>query len=157
MKIGELQHRVELQRYVEQPYQGHNVTREWHSIATVWAMIEPVSGLTMLDTKQVNQGVTHKITIRWFPNLTSEYWVLFKSRRFRIRSIVSPYETKDWHVLLVEEDGFAIDEFEMGDEMGDPLAQLINPTDVVYAGLSLLDIEETDLLLLTDAFLILRE
>lgn len=46
---------------------------------TVWAMVEPTTGTTLFDGTNTDQVISHKIYIRYSPNLTPEKWVEFPS------------------------------------------------------------------------------
>jgi SPP1 family predicted phage head-tail adaptor len=124
MEIGKLRARIEIQSYTEIQSGGHNTYKKWTTVKNVWADIDPVKGLVTLDTKQIGEKVTHKITIRYQPFITTEHWIYFNSRRYRIRSVRNLQERNRFLELLCEEDSIAIDEFEVGvEKVGDPLRE----------------------------------
>jgi SPP1 family predicted phage head-tail adaptor len=111
MNIGKLRLRVQIQRYTEKQDDTHRTYKNWETIHTVWASMEPVKGLVMLDTKNIGEGVTVKVTIRYQPYITTEHWLYMNSRRFRIRAVRNLIEQNKFIELLCEEDSLAIDEF----------------------------------------------
>lgn len=126
MKIGNLRHRVELQTYKEAQDAYHGTYTTWTTIRTLSAAIESVKGYITFDTQQINETITHKIMIRFQPDLviTSENWLLMNSRRFRIRNVQNLFEKERFLVLLCEEVFHAQQPFETGlSHTGDPLIQ----------------------------------
>jgi SPP1 family predicted phage head-tail adaptor len=103
MKISRLRHRIQLQKYAEIQDNNTGTIKTWTTFATVFADIEPVKGYVTFDTQQIDETVTHKITIRFYPAITSENWILMNSRRFRIRNVVNMLEKNRFMVLLCEE------------------------------------------------------
>lgn len=122
--IGDLRHRIKLQRYTETIKSMHGTNKYWETFATVFAEIIPVSGYVTFDTQQIEKKVTHKIRIRNYPNLNSEHWILFGARRFRIRNVSKELEQNKFMILLCEEIETLRDYFEVGvDQVGEPLVQ----------------------------------
>ncbi len=126
MEIGKLRQRVQIQTYSEIQDATFKTLKTFTTIATVFAEIKPVKGYVTFDTKQIDQTVTHKVTIRYQPYITSENWLYMNSRRFRIRSVRNIDERNRYLELLCEEDSLAFDNFEVNDEAaGDPLRNLL--------------------------------
>lgn len=124
--IGELRHVIEIQTYTEEQQGDYGQTRTWTTVKKVRAKIEPVSGMVKFDTMQINQTVTHKITIRFYPNVTSENWILFDNRRLRIRYVKNFLERTMWLELLCEEEFPATQGFQVDvNDVGDPLVETI--------------------------------
>ena len=71
-RIGDLRHRIQLQRYTEKEDSGHGTIKTWETIATVYANIIPVNGLVTFDTQQIDKKITHKIIIRYYPYISAE-------------------------------------------------------------------------------------
>ena len=106
--IGSLRNRISIQTYADTPTggsSGHGITPAWTTVATVWAAIEAHKGLVYYDGMQIGEGITHKISIR-MPSVavTTENWVLFGTRRFRIRFIRNIQERNRWLILECQED-----------------------------------------------------
>lgn len=128
--IGRLRHRVQIQSYSEVQDSTHGTIKTWTTLYTVFAEIVPVKGYTTFDTQQINEAVTHKITIRWQPYITSELWLLKDSRRFRIRNIRNLLERNRFLEMLCEEVFYGLDEFVVDtDAVEQPLSQELPPED----------------------------
>lgn len=128
ISIGNLRHRIAIQTYTEIPLGTSEVQKSWSTIDNCWANIEALQGLTYFDTQQIGKGITHKITIRYNPqiNVTAENWVFYMGKRFRIRFVKNIDERRRYLELLCEVEQLAIDNFEVGDEaVGDPLADVM--------------------------------
>ena len=88
--IGDLKHRVTLQnRSIESPDYGDadfdEDFKKLHGAATVWASVQPQQGKTIFDgVSQQDQEVTHLVYLRYDPLVTSETWIEFRERRFKI-------------------------------------------------------------------------
>lgn len=103
MNIGLLKHNVAIQTYTEGELSAYKTNKTWTSIAIVKGKLETVNGLITMDTMQINQKITHKVYIRYYPNLTTEHWLLINLRRFRIRSIINKWELNKLLELFCEE------------------------------------------------------
>jgi SPP1 family predicted phage head-tail adaptor len=126
MDIGSLRLRVQIQTYTEAQDNTHRTIKTWTTVKTVWADIQPVKGLVTFDTKQIGEGVTHKITVRYQPNINTEHWLYMNSRRFRIRSVRNLQERNRYLELLCEEDSLAIHNFTVNeDAVENPLQDLL--------------------------------
>lgn len=122
--IGRMRHRMQIQRYSEVQDNSHGTTKTWTTISTVFAEMVAVKGYTTFDTQQINEAVTHKITIRYQPYITSELWLLMNSRRFRIRNVRNLSERNRFLELLCEEVFHAFDNFTVDvDAVEQPLRQ----------------------------------
>lgn len=71
-------------------YGGSAVT--WSTLATVWAIIEPMSGREVLQSEQLQSRVTHKVTIRYNATLKStatgaKYRISYDGRLFPIKFV----------------------------------------------------------------------
>ena len=78
-------------------------TRTWTTFATVWADIAPVGARELQAGDAANLQVTHRITIRWLSDLTSDKRVLFGSRVFQIVGIRNIEERNEYLELLALE------------------------------------------------------
>jgi len=122
--IGSLRHRMQIQTYKETHSGNHDTNRVWTTIQTVYASIKNAKGTVTFGLQQIEQNITHKITIRYIPNVTTENWLLMESRRFRIRDVTDVIEKKRFLILSCEEVFIAQDAFVTGsDSTGEPLRQ----------------------------------
>lgn len=122
MEIGDLRSRIYLQTYTETPVGNHDVNPVWTSIKGVWAKIVPAKALTVMLSMQTDKAITHKIYIRYQENITTEHWILFESKRYRIRGVVNMQQRNRFLELSCEEVGYAQSNFRTGiNHTGDPL------------------------------------
>ena len=89
MRVGRLRHRVELQEATETRGDYGDVTREWSTIATRWAGIEPMSGREIMQADQVNAKLSHRVRMRYDADVTPAKRLKFGSRIFDISSVIN--------------------------------------------------------------------
>ncbi len=106
---GALRHAIIIQSLADTPTgttTGSDITTTYTNLYTLRARIEALKGTVYFDTKQIGEGITHKITIRKYSSaITTEHWILWDSRRFRIRAVRDLFERKRWTEFLCEEEG----------------------------------------------------
>ncbi|KRE33424.1 phage head closure protein [Paenibacillus sp. Soil724D2] len=73
---------------------------QWDDIITVKAGVYPISGKDYISAVQVNSEITHKISLRFVPNITADMRVKFGSRLFTIIAILN-FQEKDRELQLV--------------------------------------------------------
>jgi len=103
MRIGQLRHRVELQRPVDNQDGYGEVKRTYTTDTTVWASIEPLQGREFEYAQQISAETTLKITIRYNSNVTPKYRLKFGTRIFEITSLINPKERNEYLVLMCKE------------------------------------------------------
>ena len=107
LRVGGLRHRLVIQ--AESPQadagggQGADPWADPTSVATVWGRIEPLSGGERLRAMQLEDKVTHRITIRYRTGLTAKMRIAFGERVFNIRAVVDLEERNRLLELLCEE------------------------------------------------------
>lgn len=90
MKIGHLRHRITIEDYKEVGRNQYNEPiYDWDVLAEVWASIEPISGREYWANVQIMAEVTHRIRIRYLPELKPTMLIKFKGREFNITSIIN--------------------------------------------------------------------
>ena len=84
--IGDLDTEITIQsRDITSPYSNNvDFTETFTGKATVWALINTVSGKTMFDGSGIERDVTHEIYIRYISGVTSEDWILHNGQRLDI-------------------------------------------------------------------------
>ncbi len=88
--------RVTIQR-VSQTTDGQGgFTEGWGEIATVWALIEPATGYEKMQAMQQSSPISHKLTIRYYSELTTKHRILFGERIFAIKEIINPNESNQF-------------------------------------------------------------
>lgn len=122
MKIGDLRHQV----LVMWPSQieevgGAGTYTSYTSISYLWARVEAITGLMQLDTKQIGEEVTHKITIRYYPLISTKHSIKWNDRNFEIRNVKNIDERNQYMELLVRENGRDVDTLTVGEPINQPL------------------------------------
>lgn len=104
VKIGDLRHRITFQSENKTPdgYRGHTST--WNDVVTVWGKVEPVSGREYYYANQLKNAISHKITIRFRPDITAELRAVFEKRTMKIESIINLLEQERFmEIRCIEE------------------------------------------------------
>lgn len=101
--IGKLRHRMALQQYYEVQDSTFKNVPNFVTITTLFAEIEDYKGRVFFNGQQTDKTITHKIKIRYQPNVTSENWLQMDSRRFRIRRVRDTLERHRFLELDCEE------------------------------------------------------
>lgn len=103
MKIGDLRHRVVLQKKEITVDELKQQTENWTDIASVWAAIEPLSGREYFAARQLNEEVSVKITIRYRDDVTSDNRLVFNNKVFEVLSVIDPRERGKTLILMCRE------------------------------------------------------
>jgi SPP1 family predicted phage head-tail adaptor len=103
VRIGMLRHLVQLQEKAKTPDGGGGNAVTWNTYASVWGRMEPKSGTEPLEAGRLQAQITHELTIRHHPTVSTEHRVLFQNRAMQIRSILDMEERGRWMVLSLEE------------------------------------------------------
>jgi SPP1 family predicted phage head-tail adaptor len=82
---------------------GH--AESWNEVATVFAGIEPVSAANRFGAGQALETVTHRVTLRWRPDVKSGMRFVKAGRVFAILTVHDPDETMRYLVCRVREEG----------------------------------------------------
>ena len=101
---GELRHLVTIQSstYTQDAY-GEPTSGKFAPVCQVHAKIEPFRGREAFEARQVVSDVTHKVTMRYFPDLTSTMQLEHNGRTLRIQQITNLEERNVVHELLCVE------------------------------------------------------
>lgn len=126
MEIGRLQHRIKIATYRESMVPNSTNTNKFFSIIyNVWAKIAVANSKVYFNGVQTDETITHKITIRYQPIITTENWILFDGRFFRIRGVKNIDEKNRWLELACMEIGYDMDSFIVDvNSTGDALGQI---------------------------------
>lgn len=104
MEAGRLQHRVEIQKAIEIPDSFGEPLPTWVTQATRWAAVEPLSGRELFLAQQVQADVTHRVGLRFTPDVTPKMRVLFGERVLNIESVLDSTESGFELELLCKEE-----------------------------------------------------
>jgi len=105
--IGALRHRLTIQ--AERPItdggggQGNDPWADPAIVAVVWGRIEPLGGGERLRAMQIEDRLSHRITIRHRAGVTARMRVVFGQRIFNIRALVDVEERGRFLHLLCQE------------------------------------------------------
>lgn len=86
MRIGDLRHRVTLQRPTEGVDELGNPTTVWQDVATVWASVEPLRGQRQLVAQQAFGLVTYRIRMRYRRDVSVSWRVIWDGRVLEARA-----------------------------------------------------------------------
>lgn len=92
MRIGDLRHRVTLQYQTRVADVMGGAVVTWTDAAEVWAAIWPVSANETLQAAQQVMTISHRIRMRFRPDLRSSWRIKFGTRYFAIVSMINPNE-----------------------------------------------------------------
>jgi SPP1 family predicted phage head-tail adaptor len=103
---GLLRHRIAIEAGTRTPDAGGGTSNPWAApttVAEVWAAIQPLQGDERLRAQQLQSRVTHKIVLRYRPDIRTSHRVNFNGRIFNIRSVINLDERSRWLELMCEE------------------------------------------------------
>lgn len=103
VQVGELKHRLTLQFEDPQPDGQGGYTPIWTDLGVVWASVQPISGQEALVARQLQDSITHKVRMRWRPNVKAAMRLKWGTRLFNIRKVSNLDEGNVWLELRCEE------------------------------------------------------
>ncbi|MEP9371015.1 phage head closure protein [Mesorhizobium sp. KR1-2] len=100
---GQMRTELALEACTETPdgLGGHE--QAWSEVASVFAMIEPVSAQSVFGAGQMLETVTHRVTVRWREGVASGMRLKKAGRIFDILTVHDPDETGRYLVCRVKE------------------------------------------------------
>ncbi|BGI52712.1 MAG: phage head closure protein [Candidatus Hamiltonella defensa (Ceratovacuna japonica)] len=102
---GELNTRVTLRRRVDIPMDATGVQATHPDRFSVWATVRQVSATACQASAQTETTVTHRVTLRYRPALTTDYEVVARHQVFRVRRIRDLNSARRFLLLECEELG----------------------------------------------------
>ena len=110
IRAGRLNKRIELQREDATKDEYGSKAAEWVTVDYLWAEIAPLRGRELFAAHQVHAEVTHKVTVRQRPDLTSEMRFKYGARAFNIATM--PMNVREGNesieMMCVEVEGVAV-------------------------------------------------
>ena len=107
MRVGQLRHRVRLQRPGgARDAVGARITT-WTDVGVVWAQVEPLSGRDEMVAAQRQASTSHKVTIRYssaVAGVAADWRVVFGERILVVDNIINPDERNEMLELFCTED-----------------------------------------------------
>lgn len=104
IRIGDLRHRITLQTLALTSDGQGGQTEAWADLATVWAYVKPISANERLYAQKLEPLITHRVTIRYRTDVTSEMRFTYEGRKFQIKAPYSLDERKAFLVFDAQED-----------------------------------------------------
>ena len=103
-RIGKWRHQIAIQSLARaaRTATGSEV-ESWGTDATRWGSVEPLAGKETISGEKVQGEATHKIVMRYYAGMKSEFRLVHNSRNFEITSIVNVMEKEKLHVILAKE------------------------------------------------------
>jgi len=103
INAGQMRERVTVQRPVDRQSTLGEATLEWENIAEVSASIFNVRASDYFAAQQAGALVTHKVRIRFLPELTYQCRLVWRGKIMEIASIMER-EVRAVHEILARED-----------------------------------------------------
>ena len=97
MRAGELRHRITIQK-PDDAASSWGGDRSWHTYATVWASIRPISGSERISLRQDIGEITHIIRCRYIQGVTPAMRISFQGKTYSIES--PPMDIGSRHIEL---------------------------------------------------------
>jgi SPP1 family predicted phage head-tail adaptor len=101
--IGELNQRLALEEPIDTLDDIGGVTRVWNRVDDVWAMITPVSGREDFTAERAESVLTHRVLIRWRPDVTGAMRLRQNARHFAIHAALDWDENRRFMLLQCQE------------------------------------------------------
>lgn len=94
MRVGNLRHRVELQRQVSITGTRGQAVPSWVKVSDIWVDIEPLQGNQLISAQAVHAEVTSRIIARYRPDFATPAQIAslrikYKSRVFSLKSALN--------------------------------------------------------------------
>lgn len=103
MQVGKLRHRVQLQQLARNQDSFGEAVPSYATYSTVWASVEPLQGRELEHAQQISAEVSHRVTIRYNKNVTSEHRVVYGERTLEIEAVINPEERNEMLILMCKE------------------------------------------------------
>ncbi len=99
----DLRHTVTIQQESRVADGGGGYALTWTKVADARAAIEPLTGGERLRAMQLEDKVSHRVTIRYRGDVTAGMRLKFGTRLFNIRAVINPDERNCWLELMCDE------------------------------------------------------
>lgn len=104
VRAGVLRKRVEVQKFTTTQSDEGALRRTYFTENTVWANVNPISGLERIQGDRVKDVRTHRVTMKFYsPGIDATMRLIFETRIFEIISVVNIGERGCFTVLDVKE------------------------------------------------------
>jgi len=104
MRSGSLKHKVEIHSYTELENDFSETVKSWVKLHDAYASILPLKATEKFVSKRTKSEVTHKVLLRYIPNINPNMRIVFGSRVFEIDSVLNiREENKILQIIATEE------------------------------------------------------
>jgi SPP1 family predicted phage head-tail adaptor len=97
-----MRERVTIQRPTDKQSQFGEATLEWESLATVWAQVRNLGARDYFAAQQAGTLATHRILMRFHPQLTAQCRLVWRGRIMEITSVLESEDRREHEVLAKE-------------------------------------------------------
>jgi SPP1 family predicted phage head-tail adaptor len=102
-RIGDLDQRVALEQPVDTLDEIGGVERVWTNVDHVWAQVTPLSGREDFTGERELSVITHRVLIRWRPDVTGAMRLRLGERFLSIHAAIDWDERRRFLLLQCEE------------------------------------------------------
>lgn len=100
--VGKLRERVTIQQAAANVNSLGEAVLAWADVRTVWASVDGVGAREALEAGQQDTTISHRVRMRYVPELTQQMRFLWRSRILNIVSLLE-YGNRSEHVAICEE------------------------------------------------------
>lgn len=97
---GSYRHPITFQRQTSSTNEYGEKIISWTDIVTTRAGIYPISGKDYISAVESNSEITHKVNLRYVPNITADMRIQFGTRFFTIVAILN-FQEKNRELQIV--------------------------------------------------------
>lgn len=97
-----MRERVTIQRPTDKQSQFGEATLEWETVATVWAQVKNLGARDYFAAQQAGTLATHRILLRFHPQLTTVCRLLWRGRVMEVTSIIEAEDRREQEILAKE-------------------------------------------------------
>lgn len=100
---GELNRRVNIRRRVDVPALDSGLDQTFPESMPRWAKIEPAGSAVYAGSVQIDDTVTHRITVRYLDGLSNAHEIVHGDRVYRVKRITDMNGARRFTVIEAEE------------------------------------------------------
>ena len=104
MRAGSLRHLITVQTPTDTVDATGATKQTYGTLITAWAMIRPIRAKEYIAAGQVFTEMSHLITMRYYPGVTTKCRVQFGTRYFDIMSVANTEERGETLSLICREE-----------------------------------------------------
>ncbi len=103
MRAGPLRCRITVEAPVETQGSDGSTVTTWETFAAAWATVEPLIGREYFAQQREQATISHKIRMRYQPEITHKMRIAWGTRIFEIESVLNVGERNREIVLMCSE------------------------------------------------------